>query len=235
MTPLLRFRFLLPLLAGGLMSAAAAEAPRSQPSPELEAYEQLGAAAARSAGMADLHWTEAQFEAFVEGLRAAYQKRALPMGEPGRRLLLEMQRRMAEVRARDKGEQDPKLQEFLRSIQASAGLQKMESGLLCRLILPGAGPRPRPGDLVVASLSVKLPDGTTDVAALSGEDAQFRIGDLPSGLNEALQMLAVGGRGVFVLPPHLTFGAGQWPEGVPPGSALLVQIELKDVAPTGAR
>lgn len=223
--------------AGSLLALALTGAVRAQPAApapaagNLEAYEQLGAAAARSAGIADLNWTEAEFAAFVAGLRAAQEKRAPALGEPGRRLLAEMQRRVAEVRAREKAEQDPKLTEFLRGIAASAGLQKTTSGLLCRLILPGAGPRPRPGDTIVANLNVNLPDGRTPVAALSGQDAQIQVGDLPSGLNEAFQMLALGGRGVFVLPPHLTFGTGPWPEGVPPGTPLLVQIELKDILP----
>jgi FKBP-type peptidyl-prolyl cis-trans isomerase len=222
-----RLRFSGSLLAAGLaVSGVAQTSPGS-----LEAYEQLGAAAARSAGIADLSWTEAEFAAFVEGLRAAHEKRSMPMGESGRRLLAEMQRRVAEVRAREKAEQDPRLQEFMNSVRASVGMQKTESGLLCRIIMPGAGPRPRPGDVVVANLNVKLSDGRTDVAALSGQDAQMQVGDMPSGVNEAIQMLALGGRGVFVLPPHLTFGTGQWPEGVPPGSPLLVQIELKDIVP----
>lgn len=220
--------------AGSLLAAGLTVAGLAQTSPgNLEAYEQLGAAAARSAGIADLQWTDAEFAAFVDGLRAAHEKHASPLGEPGRRLLAEMQRRVAEVRAREKAEQDPKLQEFLGAIRASAGMLKMESGLHCRIIMPGAGPRPRPGDVVVASLDVKLPDGRTQVAALSGQNAQVQIGEMPPGLNEALQMLALGGRGVFVLPPHLTFGTGQWPEGVPPGSPLLVQIELKDIVPAG--
>jgi FKBP-type peptidyl-prolyl cis-trans isomerase len=223
------FRLLVagPLLAAGLAVVGVAQTS----SGNLEAYEQLGAAAARSAGIADLSWTEAEFAAFVDGLRAAHEKRSIPMGEAGRRLLAEMQRRVAEVRAREKAEQDPKLQEFMNSVRASVGMQKTESGLLCRIIMPGAGPRPRPGDVVVANLNVKLPDGRTEVAALSGQDAQMQVGDMPSGVNEAIQMLALGGRGIFVLPPHLTFGSGQWPEGVPPGSPLLVQIELKDIVP----
>jgi len=224
-------RFVAALLAAGLTGGVVAQPALPPAAGNLEAYEQLGAAAGRSAGIADLSWTEAEFAAFVEGLRAAHERRAPALGEPGRRLLAEMQRRVAEVRAREKAEQDPKLADFLRGVAASAGLQKMTSGLLCRLIMPGAGPRPRPGDVIVANLNVNLPDGRTPVAALSGEGAELRVGEMPPGLNEAFQMLALGGRGVFVLPPHLTFGTGQWPEGVPPGTPLLVQIELKDIVP----
>ena len=224
-----RSRFTTVLLVAGLATVAPA-----QPAPsagDLEAYEQLGWAAARSAGIADLNWSEAELAAFVAGLRAAHEKRAVPMGEAGRRLLADMQRRVAEVRAREKAEQDPKLSEFMRTIRASAGLQMTDSGLLGRIIMPGAGPRPRIGDEVVVNLDVKMPDGRTGIPALSGQDAQMKVGEMPPGVNEALQMLALGGRGVFVVPPHLSFGSGQWPEGLPPGTPILLQLELKDILP----
>ena len=224
-----RSRFTTVLLVAGLATVAPA-----QPAPsagDLEAYEQLGWAAARSAGIADLNWSEAELAAFVAGLRAAHEKRAVPMGEAGRRLLADMQRRVAEVRAREKAEQDPKLSEFMRTIRASADLQMTDSGLLGRIIMPGAGPRPRIGDEVVVNLDVKMPDGRTGIPALSGQDAQMKVGEMPPGVNEALQMLALGGRGVFVVPPHLSFGSGQWPEGLPPGTPILLQLELKDILP----
>ena len=224
-------RFTTVLLAAGLATVAAAQPATAPAAGDLEAYEQLGWAAARSAGIADLNWSEAELAAFVAGLRAAHEKRAVPMGEAGRRLLADMQRRVAEVRAREKAEQDPKLSEFMRTIRASAGLQMTDSGLLGRIIMPGAGPRPRIGDEVVVNLDVKMPDGRTGIPALSGQDAQMKVGEMPPGVNEALQMLALGGRGVFVVPPHLSFGSGQWPEGLPPGTPILLQLELKDILP----
>lgn len=227
-------RFTTVLLAAGLATVAAAQPATAPAAGDLEAYEQLGWAAARSAGIADLNWTEAELAAFVAGLRAAHEKRAVPMGEAGRRLLADMQRRVAEVRAREKAEQDPKLSEFMRTIRASAGLQMTDSGLLGRIIMPGAGPRPRSGDEVVVNLDVKMPDGRTGIPALSGQDARMKVGEMPPGVNEALQMMALGGRGVFVVPPHLSFGSGQWPEGLPPGTPILLQIELKDILPARA-
>jgi FKBP-type peptidyl-prolyl cis-trans isomerase len=218
---------------GGLVDAIAAQTQpaASATAGNLDAYEQLGWAAARSAGIADLNWTDGEFAAFVAGLRAAHEKRSIAMGEDGHRLLLDMQRRVAEVRAREKAEQNLELEEFLQSIRATAGLQKNESGLLSRIVMPGAGPRPRPGDTVVANFDVKMPDGRTEITALSGQDAEARVGDMPPGVNEALQMLALGGRGAFVVPPHLSFGSGQWPEGLQPGTPILLQIELKDILP----
>lgn len=231
MNPLACLRPRAPLLIVSLVGVALAQSAEPPAAGSLNAYEQLGWAAARSAGIADLDWTDGEFAAFVEGLRAAHEKRPLTMGDDGRRLLAEMQRRVANVRAQQKAEQNTELGEFMRSIRAKAGMQKSESGLLCRVIMPGAGPRPRPGDMVVANFDVKMPDGRTQVTALSGQDAQARVGEMPPGVNEALQMLSLGGRGVFVVPPHLSFGSGEWPEGLPPGTPILLQIDLKDIVP----
>lgn len=229
-------------LTGGILFASAlALAATAQPAPavpaplagNLEAYEQFGSTVAKSAGITDLNWNEAQFAAFVAGLRAAQDKHPVASAEPGRQLLAEIQRRLAEVRARDKAAQDSTLVKFMQTAQTGVGMQRTDSGLLCRLLMPGSGPRPQPGDMIVADFIAKKPDGTTEIPALSGRDMRMRVGEMPPGVNEALQMLALGGHAVFVVPPHLSFGSGQWPDGIEPGSPILLQIELKDILPAG--
>ena len=224
------------LLASLLALAAKAQPAASGPVPAsnpLEAYEQFGSTVARSAGITDLTWTDGQFAAFVDGLRAAHEKRPIASGEPGRQLLADLQRRLAEVRARDKAAQDPDLVKFLQVAQTGVGMQKTDSGLLCRLLMPGAGPRPRPGDVIVADFIAKQPDGTTEIPALSGKGMTLRVGEMPPGVNEGIQMIALGGHAVFVIPPHLSFGTGKWPEGIAPGTPILLQIEVKDIRPAG--
>ena len=133
-------------LASALALMAAAQPAPASPSPaanSLEAYEQFGSTVARSAGITDLTWTDGQFAAFIDGLRAAHEKRPIASGEPGRQLLAEIQRRLAEVRARDKAAQDPDLAKFMQTAQAGVGMQKTDSGLLCRLLMPGSGPPTR--------------------------------------------------------------------------------------------
>jgi peptidylprolyl isomerase len=119
----------------------------------------------------------------------------------------------------------------MQTAQAGVGMQKTDSGLLCRLLMPGSGPRPRPGDVVVVDFIAKQPDGSTEIPALSGKGMSLRVGEMPAGVNEGLQMIALGGHAVFVIPPHLSFGTGKWPEGVAPGTPILLQIELKDIQP----
>ena len=139
------------LLGGVLLTSTLALVAAAQPAPaapaaassSLEAYEQFGSTVARSAGITDLTWTDGQFAAFIDGLRAAHEKRPIASGEPGRQLLADIQRRLAEVRARDKAAQDPNLAKFMQTAQVGVGMQKTDSGLLCRLLMPGSGPRPR--------------------------------------------------------------------------------------------
>lgn len=226
--------------AGAMLALAfvvptmAQNAPPTSVAGSLEAYEQFGSTAAKSAGITDLNWSEAQFAAFVAGLRAAQDKRPVAMGEPGRQLLAETQRRLAEVRAQEKAAQDPDLAEFMATAKKGLDLQQTDSGLLYRVLKPGSGPRPRPGDMIVANFIANKPDGRTGIPALSGRSMRVRVGTMPPGVNEGLQMVTLGGHALLVIPPHLSFGAGKWPEGIEPGSPILLQVELVDILPAGA-
>jgi FKBP-type peptidyl-prolyl cis-trans isomerase FkpA len=228
------------LAVGALLASLFALPLAAQPAPaapaasgNLEAYEQFGSTAAKSAGITDLNWSEAQFAAFVAGLRAAQDKRPVPMGEAGRQLLADTQRRLAEVRAREKAAQDPDLEKFLATARVGLDLQQTDSGLLYRILKPGSGPRPRPGDMVVANFIAKQPDGRTEIPALSGRGLRVQVGSMPPGVNEGLQMITLGGHALLVIPPHLSFGTGKWPEGIEPGSPILLQVELQDILPAG--
>jgi FKBP-type peptidyl-prolyl cis-trans isomerase FkpA len=221
------------ILLLGLTATALGQAPVAPPAPppgDLAAFEQYATSVARSAGIADLNWSDAQLEAFIAGLRAAHARRPVPVGDAGRALLGQIQRRVAAVRAGERAEQtDPELGAFFREARSTVAMQRSDSALLYRIIFPGAGPRAQPGDEVVANLNAMMPDGKTPLATLSGELLRVRIGELPLGLDEALQMVALGGRGVFVIPPHLSFGEGEWPQGVAKGTPILLQVEIVDI------
>lgn len=218
-------------LAQAPQPAAPSALPPAAPG-DLAAFEQFGSTVARSAGAADLGWTEAQLEAFIAGIRAAHAQRPVAMTDAGRALLATVQRRVADVRAGERTEAaDAELARFMRDARVSVAMQRAESGLLYRIIYPGSGPRPLPRDEVVANFHTVMPDGKTPVPVLSGDGLRVRVGEMPPGLDEALQMIALGGRGVFVIPPHLSFGEGSWPEGLERGTPLLVQIESADIIP----
>ena len=243
--PLMPLNFRLQIACGalalaGLTAASAQPSPASartvppQPAGELATYASMGSGVGTTIGLPEVNWTDAQFEAFVAGLRAAHLKQPYPPDDASRRLLADTQRRAAEIRSRGKSGDTPELRKFLRGARESALMQESESGLLYRIIVPGGGPRPRPQDTIVANFVAKMPDGTTEIRDLSGKDLRIRLDELPPGIVEGIQMLALGARAVFVLPPWLSFGAGEWPSGVERGTPIYLQVELKDIVADAA-
>ncbi|ACB75608.1 FKBP-type peptidyl-prolyl cis-trans isomerase [Opitutus terrae] len=226
-----RHRALL-LLVGCAASALATEPVEPSTAtadPALRAYGAVGSAVATNLNIPALHWSEAQFEAFLDGFRAAYAGRALPLDERARELLDEIGHHVAASGApRPAPAADP-LASYLRSLKHELTLQESASGVLYRMDQAGAGPRPRAVDTVVINIAAKGPDGTTALPALSGQGTRVEVAALLPGLAEAVQMLALGGKIFVVLPPALSFGTAEWPAGVPAGAPLIFEIELLDI------
>ena len=74
---------LLPTIAAPAAEPAAAPAPAKYP---IEAYVSLGSNFARDTGLNQLGWTEQQFNAFIDGLRATYRGRGYVFTEDAKRL-----------------------------------------------------------------------------------------------------------------------------------------------------
>lgn len=210
---------------------AAADAVPPLPPGELGAYAAMGSGVATTVGIADLQWTDEQLDAFVNGLRAAHAKRPYPVDAAAGRLLDSLRRRAVEIRTREVEAEDADLAEFLRGARASGAMQQSDSGLLYRILTPGVGPRPRPQDMIVANFSATMPDGQTAIPQLSGEGFRAKVGELPPGLVEGLQMMALGAHAVLVLPPKLSFGAGVWPAGIERGTPILLRVAVLDIIP----
>jgi FKBP-type peptidyl-prolyl cis-trans isomerase len=227
---------LLALAAGPAISPAADKPVPPQPAGDLGVYAAVGSGVARSVGIADLGWTDAQLEAFIQGLRAAHAKQPYAFDDAARKLFAELQQRVASARPAPAAAPAPRdtLSEQLRPIRERLAMQQTDSGLLYRIIQGGAGPRPQPQDTVIANFSAKTPASPDELPQLSGRGMRMKVNELPAGVIEALQMLALGGTGLFFLPPHLSFGDGPWPEGIAPGTPIMLQIELVDIVSADA-
>jgi len=228
--------FLRCLLAGPLLGAVTALAATS--SAPLDAYAAVGSSMVQDNRLSQLGWTEAQVEAFVQGVRAAFRGEGRPVNAATQALLNEIGRRtqemeQAELRARFGAEAFARpgyLQTYLKEMAKQFQLERSDSGL-CYGIRPGYGARPTPEDSVVISYKVNLADTTTEVAALGVNRQKVRVADLPPGLVEALQMMTVDSAAMLVLPPDLSYGDGEWPEGTERGTPLLFTVKLHEVIP----
>lgn len=215
--------------------------PSAAPAPAfpLTAYTAFGSSLAQSGHFAELGWNDEQFNAFLDGIRAAFQGKAVPMDDATRRLAAEMGRRIGEIAARTSqqaaGASDPKAQlgRYFKEMGRRLSLQIADSGLGYN-VQPGRnGIRPRPGDTIVFTCSAMAADGATKLPQLSSDRIRVKMEGMLPGLMEGLQMMTVDSHAVFVLPPSLSFGQGPWPDGVERGSPLVFWITLHDVISAG--
>ncbi len=235
---LLRFRWISLFAGAGLFWA---QALATEPTPvnaavtgELAAFAGFGSAVANQMRMAEWNWSDAQFAAFVEGLRASRQGRAYPFDADAQQLSDRIKQRLAELAAPPAGPGSDPIDQYLRQAREGLGMQQTASSLLYLIVQAGGGPRPRLTDEVVVTATVTAADGKTPLPQLAAQHMKIRMADLIPGLAEGLQLVALGGRAVFVVPPKLSFPSGHWPAGVEAGSPLIFRIELEDIISAAA-
>ncbi|MBX7249177.1 MAG: FKBP-type peptidyl-prolyl cis-trans isomerase [Caulobacteraceae bacterium] len=115
---------------------------------------------------------------------------------------------------------------FLATNARVAGVKSTASGLQYRV--ERSGPRNEPplqdGDVVKVAYAGTLIDGTPFD---SNENAEFTVGQLVPGFNEAMKLMRVGDSWTIWLPADIAYG-DQPPPGspIPPGSVLIFKLEI---------
>ncbi len=194
---------------------------------ELAPYAGLGSFMAENNRIPDLNWTEAQFAAFLEGFRASYEGRGLPLDDDAKRLRDQISQK---VQAMLTAEQPNPMEEYFKTLREKEGVLKTPSGLHYRITETGSGPTPQPGDAVVISFAGRLPDGRT-LPPLTKARVKMVVRDLLPGLAEGVQLLRVGGKALVYLPPELAFTEQNWPAQLPKGTPLVFFLELHEITP----
>lgn len=202
----------------------------------LSAYAAMGSAFAEGNHLTDLGWTDEQAAAFVDGIRAALKGKSYPFDDVAAQASAEMGRRIQEslARAQPPATAGPavspaKLEEYMKTLRDRLGLQQAESGLAYRVEVGRGGPRPRPVDTVVFSSVALAADGHTKLPQLTVERTRAKMTELFPGFVEGFQMMTVESTAVFVLPAALSFGVGEWPQGIQPGSPIIFKITLHEI------
>jgi FKBP-type peptidyl-prolyl cis-trans isomerase FkpA len=217
-------------------SIASAPAPVAEPQshPDLSPktlganspYAALGSFMAENNRIPDLNWTGPQFAAFLQGFRASYEGRGLPLDDEAKRLRDDISRRVEAMLAR---EQPNPIEDFFRTLREKEGVLRTASGLHYRITEPGFGVTAAANDTVVLSFSAQLPDGRA-LPALSRTRVRVAVKDLLPGLAEGVQLLRVGGKALMYLSPSLSFSESNWPANVPHGMPLSFFVELHEIA-----
>ncbi len=133
------------------------------------------------------------------------------------------QTRAAEAGAKMKAEGDA----FLAENGRKAGVRTTASGLQYEVISEGTGKRPAASDTVRVHYTGKLLDGTVfDSSVSRGDPAEFGLAQVISGWTEGLQLMAVGSKYRFFIPPQLAYGEHGAGSSIPPMATLIFDVEL---------
>jgi FKBP-type peptidyl-prolyl cis-trans isomerase FkpA len=135
------------------------------------------------------------------------------------------QRAKEQAAAADKALVDGKA--YLAANAQKSGVTTTASGLQYRVVTAGSGPRPKAQDTVTVNYRGTLVDGTEfDSSYKRGEPASFPLSGVIPGWTEGVQLMPVGSKYEFVLPPDLAYGA----RGPLANQVLLFEVELLGIA-----
>jgi len=107
---------------------------------------------------------------------------------------------------------------------------KTSSGLRYLVLKEGLGDKkPLSGTKVTVHYTGTLLNGKMfDSSVNRGEPAQFAVGQVIEGWNEALVTMRKGEKRTLIIPPDLGYGAQGYPGVIPPNSYLIFDVELLD-------
>lgn len=108
--------------------------------------------------------------------------------------------------------------------------EKTKSGLMYVIEKEGEGERsPKEGQKVRVHYQGELLDGRIfDSSIMRGRPAEFKVGEVIEGWNEALVTMKKGEKRTLIIPPELGYGEYGFPGVIPPNSYLIFSVELLD-------
>ena len=121
-------------------------------------------------------------------------------------------------------------QDFLETNKQKPGVISLPSGLQYEVITEGNGIKPLASNKVTCHYHGTLIDGTVfDSSVKRGQPATFPLNMVIKGWTEGLQLMAVGSKWRFFIPPQLAYGDRQTGSDIGPNSTLIFEVELLGV------
>ena len=118
-------------------------------------------------------------------------------------------------------------QQFLKENANKEGVITLSSGLQYEILQEGAGVRPSINSKVTTHYHGTLIDGTVfDSSVKRGQPATFPLRGVIRGWQEGIPLMMVGAKYRFYIPQELAYGMRSPSPAIPPGSALIFDVEL---------
>jgi FKBP-type peptidyl-prolyl cis-trans isomerase FkpA len=136
----------------------------------------------------------------------------------------------AQMMAAEEAEKAIKVgEDFRAEFEKEDGVMKTDSGLLYQVLSAAEGESPVATDVVTVHYTGTLIDGTQfDSSVERGEPASFPLDRVIPGWTEGVQLMQVGSKYKFVIPPELAYGAQDVPN-IPMNSTLVFEVELLEI------
>ncbi|MGM0530910.1 MAG: FKBP-type peptidyl-prolyl cis-trans isomerase [Bacteroidota bacterium] len=173
--------------------------------------------------------TELNYEAFVKGMREAFEKDELSMNDAERRNLIRTYlQQLAQKKEQENLEEG---EEFLAENKEDEDVEVTESGLQYKVIDEGSGDSPDANDTVTVHYTGKTIDGDVfDSSVERDEPATFAVNQVIEGWTEGLQLMKEGAKYELFIPTDLAYGTRVQPDGeIEPNEALIFEVELLEV------
>jgi FKBP-type peptidyl-prolyl cis-trans isomerase FklB len=117
--------------------------------------------------------------------------------------------------------------EFLAENAQKEGVTTLPSGLQYEILMEGTGPKPTATQTVTCHYHGTLIDERVfDSSVNRGKPASFPLNRVIPGWTEGLQLMGVGSKWRFFLPPNLAYGDRQVSAEIGPNSTLIFEVEL---------
>lgn len=107
-------------------------------------------------------------------------------------------------------------------------MQRSGTGLRYMIYKKGTGEQADKGMYAKVNYRISLLDGRECYSSVNDGAKEFLVGqdNVESGLHEAVAMLRVGDKAIFILPSHLAHGLMGDNNKIPPRSSVVYDIEL---------
>jgi len=219
-----------------LPAPASAAAPAAAPAPAFaspQLVEEFGWFMGKRVGLADLGFTPDEVNSLIKGIAAAASGKESPydLQKIGPSMDEFIQKKQAVYIGSMKQKSLGEASSLFSKLKENKNVVALPDGLNYEIVKQGDGPAPKPTDHVKVNYTGTLVNGTVfDSSVQRGVPAEFGLGEVIAGWTEGLQKVNKGGKIKLYVPPDLAYGDEGRP-GIPPGSALIFDIDLLDITP----
>lgn len=122
-------------------------------------------------------------------------------------------------------------EDVLNKYQQREDVTMTESGLMYRVIEDAEGATPAFHDTVKVHQRIKLGDGSViDDTYKKGLPEEYAVSEAIEGLQEGFQLMPIGARYEFVIPPELAWGKRGNGGAIGPNAVMIVDARLVGLA-----